>query len=131
MTKKELRFWSNWAFIIIVSPLFSISQFGISSSFHQFVTNPTEDELANWNLNITSKQVSQLIIELRYVLCLSALSSDTKFVTPVSTLHEVVCEVQLYIVTCMVIPLSIPTACPVLAVLKSMCGMDDYWPIHV
>ncbi|XP_064390131.1 uncharacterized protein LOC135338046 isoform X2 [Halichondria panicea] len=44
--KKELwRLRLNWFFVILVSPLFALSTTGISSSFHQFVTNPRAESL--------------------------------------------------------------------------------------
>ena len=47
--KKELwRLRFNWCFVIVVSLVYSISTVGISSSFHQFVTNPRADELESY-----------------------------------------------------------------------------------
>ncbi len=49
---KEQELWRlrlNWAFIIFMAPMYSISLYGITSSFHQFVTNPTEVEILSQN----------------------------------------------------------------------------------
>ncbi len=46
--KKELwRLRFNWLFTVLMVPLFSVSQIGISSSFHQFVTNPSVEQIKN------------------------------------------------------------------------------------
>ena len=46
--KKELwRLRFNWLFTVLMVPLYSVSQIGISSSFHQFVTNPTAEQIRN------------------------------------------------------------------------------------
>ncbi|XP_064395488.1 uncharacterized protein LOC135342628 isoform X1 [Halichondria panicea] len=46
--KKELwRLRFNWLFILLMVPLCSVSQIGISSSFHQFVTNPNVQQIKN------------------------------------------------------------------------------------
>ena len=44
--KKEiLRLKINWVFIMVLGSLYAISYTAISSSFHQFMTNPTASSL--------------------------------------------------------------------------------------
>ena len=67
-SKKELRFWFNWTFIILVAPLYSTSLYGISSSFHQFITNPTEDEIHRLE-NTTNEEVAMSVDDPCYKWC--------------------------------------------------------------
>ena len=46
LNKELWRIRINWIFTLFVCPLFTISQIGTCSSFHQFVTNPRINELS-------------------------------------------------------------------------------------
>ena len=50
---RELKL--NWIYFMVIASLYAISYTSISSSFHQFVTNPTVNEL---NHSSDSKTVS-------------------------------------------------------------------------
>lgn len=44
--KKEIcRLKLNWLFMTIIAALYAISYTSVSSSFHQFITNPREENI--------------------------------------------------------------------------------------
>ncbi|XP_064385763.1 uncharacterized protein LOC135334489 [Halichondria panicea] len=72
---KEQELWRlrlNWAFIIFMAPMYSISMYGIISSFHQFVTNPTEVEILSQNNTKQKIEPGLGESELFYSLLISA-----------------------------------------------------------
>lgn len=44
--KREIcRLKTNWFFITVIASLYAISYTSVSSSFHQFITNPREQDI--------------------------------------------------------------------------------------
>lgn len=68
--KKELwRYRENWAFFMVTGSLYAISYTAISSSFHQFMTNPTKMELnvANRSVSLANELSAQHLILAYYL----------------------------------------------------------------
>ena len=70
----------NWAFLMVIASLYAISYTSISSSFHQFITNPTFQEYNySWNVSKVGEYFLLCIVHLTRAVNDAHLSIYTLF----------------------------------------------------